>query len=164
MFRQKKRWSSGTVRHEGRKTEISVPPPASVGQGVVLALIFLPMFLVAYLAFSPTPTPVPFLLRVSPGLVFGLVVLWISRDFFEREYAEQVVTVIPGKVIWTIKTRWWTRHREFGDVHDFSALTSWDGFGRVVLRTRDRQYVVIQWVVSEEAIRLASELKRAVNR
>jgi len=97
-------------------------------------------------------------------LAFGLGVVWMFREAVEGEFGEQIVTVVPGKIIWAIKTRWWTRQRELSDLQEISAVSQWDGVGRVVLKARGRQYVVFQRVLREEAIRLANELKHAVRR
>jgi hypothetical protein len=123
--------------------------------------MFLPMFCgLSYLAFAVLRTSVAGLLGLFPLLI----VVWIFRELMERWFGEQIVTVIPGKISWTIKTKWWTRHREFRDVQDISAHSRWDGFGWVVLRTRVRRYRILQWIWSEEASRLANELRHAINR
>lgn len=166
MFGQKKRWSSGTIRRDGRTTEVTVPPPGEVADGVVLSLIFVWMFCgIIYIAFSADIriTSVTDLLRFSPEFVFGLILLWIFRGLWERSFAEQIVTVIPGNVTLTTATRWWTRQRNLGAVQEVSALPVWGGFGRVVLKANGREYSVFrERITSQEAVRLANELKHAI--
>jgi hypothetical protein len=46
------------------------------------------------------------------------------------EIGEVAVTVIRGKIIRAIRTRWWTRQREITGVQSISASAVWGGFGR----------------------------------
>ncbi|HVV43941.1 MAG TPA: hypothetical protein VHC72_02015 [Bryobacteraceae bacterium] len=82
-----------------------------------------------------------------PELIPAFVLLWIFRRLWEKEFAEQVVTVTPGKIIWAIRTRWWTRRREITGVRSISASAGWGGFGRVILKTQGREYALVQWVL-----------------
>jgi len=104
------------------------------------------------------------LLKFSPEIALAFMLLWIFRRFREKEFAEQIVTVVSGKVIWALRTRWWTRRRELSRVQGVSASAAWDGFGRVILKAGGREYAVFRWILSEEATQLARELQQAVKR
>jgi hypothetical protein len=166
MF-QLQRWNKGVVEREGRNLKITVLPPKGLADGVVLAIIFLPM-VYGFSAFFLLPmlhvtSPTDLLLRSSAVLLFGVPLFLVFRSIFERQFAEQVVTVDAGKITWARKTKWWTRkhHRNADELIDVLALTNRNGLGSVFITTKGRRHTILDAILNEDAVRFADEVKQS---
>jgi hypothetical protein len=166
MF-QLQRWSKGVVQREGRNLKITVSPPKGLADGVVLAIIFLPMaYGFSVLFFLPmlrVTSPVDFLWKASAALLFGAPFFLVFRWIFERQFAEQVVTVGAGRITWTRNTKWWTRrrYRNADELTDVSASTAWSGLGRVYITAKGHRHTILDQILNEDAVRFALEVKQS---
>jgi hypothetical protein len=169
MFQQK-RWNKAIVQREGRDLMITVPRPGGLGDGIVLAVIVIPVVYGLSILSVPlmfrAASPVDFLLKASLALVFDLPFFFIFRGLLEREFADQVVTVSGGRITWARRTKWWMRKRHMNadQVTDISASTGWSGLGRVDITAKGHQHTILERVLNADAIRLAREMKQSTLR
>jgi len=167
MF-QLKRWNKGIVQREGRDLRITVSRPGTFGNGIVWAIIILSMVCGFFILFVPpmlrVTSPGDLLWKGLPALVFGVPFFLIFRRLFEREFADQIVTVSAGRITWARKTKWWTRmrHMNADEVTDISASTGWSGLGRVDIRAKGRRRTILDQLLNADAVRFAREVKQTI--
>lgn len=143
-----------------------MPRPEGFGDGVVLAIVIVPMVCGFFFIFVPlmfrATSPVDLLLRASLALVFGAPFFFIFRELLEREFADQVVTVSSRTIMWARRTKWWTRKRyiDADKVTDISALQGWSGLGRVDITAKGHRHSILNRVLNADAIQLAREMKQ----
>lgn len=169
MF-QLKRWNHGVVHRDGHNLRIIVSRPGVFGDGIALAtwiLILLPMacgfFILFLLPIVRVTSPSDLLWKALPAFVFGAPFFLIFRRLFEREFADQVVTVSTDRIAWIRKTKWWTRKRclDSNEITDVSASTGWSGLGRVDITAKGRRHTILDQLLNEDAVRFAREVKLA---
>jgi hypothetical protein len=166
MF-QLKRWNTGIVQREGHNVKITVRPPNGLGEGIVLAVVFLPMaYGFSVLFFLPmlrVTSPIDFFWKALPTLIFGVPFFFVFRGVVERQFAEQVVTVSAGRITWERSTKWWTRRRDrnVAEVTEISATKGWSGFGRVYITAKGHRHTILDQILNEDAVRIASEVKKS---
>jgi hypothetical protein len=166
MFELKK-WNTGIVQREGHNLKITVPPPNGFGEGIVFAVIFLPMaYGFSVLFFLPVlrvTSPIDLFWKALPALIFGVPFFLVFRGVFERQFAEQVVTVSAGRISWERNTKWWRRRRDrtIDEVTEISAATGWSGLGRVCITAKGHRHTLLDGLLNEEANRFALEVKKS---
>jgi hypothetical protein len=101
--------------------------------------------------------------RAALALISGAAFFLTCRRVFEREFADQIVTVSPRGIAWARSTKWWTRQRSVktSDVTEVSASTGWGGLGRVDITAKGRRHTILDELLSADAVRFADELKQA---
>lgn len=127
---------------------------------VVLMMVGVPVFFTA----TDSPSAKDFLRSIIPCLLFAIVVSWIFRRLFEQLCTtKQVVIVSPGEIAWSRKNRWGTRKGRLNrrDVTSVTSSRGWNGLGRLYLTARKHQFMVLEEILNEDAVRFANELKRA---
>jgi hypothetical protein len=144
--------------------------PGGFSDGIAIAtwiLILLPMrcgfFILFLLPIVRVTSPSDLLWKVLPVFAFAVPCFLMFRRLFEREFADQVVTVSADRIPWIRKTKWWTRKRclDANEITDVSASTGWTGLGRVDITAKGRRHTILDELLNADAVRFAAEVKLA---
>lgn len=97
-------------------------------------------------------------------LPFLTAPLWISLQLIQGAFGVQELTVGNGRLTWIRKALWWKRgvDADLKDVTKAVAMKSWVGYAHVELTVRRRTYKIGDWLLPEEADKIAHELNRAL--
>lgn len=163
-------WTTATIFRQQNHLSITVPAPEDLGNKVITLLIvagmvygFFSLFVSA--AFTETNLTRQLLVRAFLLLIVGLPFALTIRNFLERAFASQHVTVDTSKLTWSRRTKLWsrTRHWSLSEISDVVAATPTFGeHGVHIIQRNGSRHKLLQRLSTESAVATARELKQSI--